>query len=685
MKTGVLSMAPFLCCRSSLSSFRWLSSMPLPSPPFMHASSSHASSVIRHHLVPHHSPICAGLSHEQLRPSLTASEIFIRPHRRPSFLGIRTSASSNSASDSDTMSTITVAPPSVSLDSENGGARSAVGLTRPSLPVLPQISIISTAKSFPVTEAPPSDVFLLLVPDSAFARDEEMKKFTGFAEEALVAADESLGGILLELVQEEDNFAGKPGQIVSARVSGFSSLKRVGVLAVGKLPDGRSSASDREKFLSAWKSVGAAVATSAKAAGAKKVVLQAVGVQALQEQEKVSALEALTSGLLIGLFEDTRFKSDPKVVEKLRKLQEVEVEGLGEGEAYEAAVFKSVRVSTAVMLTKQLVNAPPNVLTPGSMAEVAVEIAAAHADVMSATILDEDECRKRGMGAYLGVAAASENPPKFIHLQYSPPGGNIIKRIAIVGKGLTFDSGGYNLKVGGSMIELMKFDMGGAAATLGAAKAIGSLQPPGVQVNFIIAACENMVSGKGMRPGDILTASNGKTIEVNNTDAEGRLTLADALLYAQELKVDAIVDLATLTGACIVALGTDIAGLFTPKDEVAEEISLAAKAAGEKLWRMPMEEGYWEGMKSNIADMVNTGGRWGGAITASLFLKQFVDDKVDWAHLDIAGPVWNQNKGGGTGFATALLVEWVLAKSAAAAVAATEPPPTPVPSPAATS
>jgi leucyl aminopeptidase len=201
--------------------------------------------------------------------------------------------------------------------------------------------------------------------------------------------------------------------------------------------------------------------------------------------------------------------------------------------------------------------------------------------------------------------------------------------------------------------------MGGAAAVLGCAKAIAAIKPAGVEVNFIVAACENMISGGGMRPGDILTASNGKTIEVNNTDAEGRLTLADALVYTSKLKVDKIVDLATLTGACIIALGNEIGGMFTPFDALAEELSAASKKGGEKLWRMPMEDSYWEMMKSNIADMVNTGGRAGGSITAALFLKHFVDESIPWAHLDIAGPVW-KDKIGGTGFAVATLVEWVV-------------------------
>jgi len=206
------------------------------------------------------------------------------------------------------------------------------------------------------------------------------------------------------------------------------------------------------------------------------------------------------------------------------------------------------------------------------------------------------------------VGQGAAEPPKFIHLTYTPKG-EIKKKVAIVGKGLTFDSGGYNLKAGaGSMIELMKFDMGGSAATLGAAKIIGLMQPEGVEAHFIVAACENMVSADAFRPGDILTASNGKTIEVGNTDAEGRLTLADALVYAEKTAgAEHIIDIATLTGACIVSLGGEYAGLWSNDEAMGEAILQSATATGEKMWKMPLPEEYGEMIKSKIADLKNIG------------------------------------------------------------------------------
>jgi leucyl aminopeptidase len=240
--------------------------------------------------------------------------------------------------------------------------------------------------------------------------------------------------------------------------------------------------------------------------------------------------------------------------------------------------------------------------------------------------------------------------------------------VVLVGKGLTFDSGGYNLKVGAAQIDMMKFDMGGSAAVLGAMRSIAELRPKGVEVHMLVASCENMINGSAVHPGDIVTASNGTTIEINNTDAEGRLTLADALVYASELEPDAIVDLATLTGACVIALGDEIAGLWTGDDSLANSIEGAAKDAGEGIWRMPMHQAYRKGLKSLLADLKNTGPRPGGSITAALFLKEFVKSSIPWAHIDIAGTVWSDkgrgmDPAGATGYGVRTLVNWVCAQT----------------------
>jgi leucyl aminopeptidase len=365
--------------------------------------------------------------------------------------------------------------------------------------------------------------------------------------------------------------------------------------------------------------------------------------------------QAIAEAIELTLHQDTRFKSDPENQET--KLEQIDLLGL---DGQEGAITTARQVCSGVVLARELVAAPANVVTPAFLAETAAAIA--HEYGLELTILEKEDCEKLGMGAYLGVSLGSELPPKFIHLIYKPTG-TPRKRVAIVGKGVTFDSGGLNIKPTGSGIEMMKTDMGGAAATLGAAKVVGLLKPD-VEVHFISAVVENMISGKAMHPGDILTASNGKTIEVNNTDAEGRLTLADALVYADELGVDAIVDLATLTGACVIALGEQIAGMWTEDEAIAAQIAQASERSGEKFWRMPMEEKYFEGLKSVVADMKNTGPRPGGAITAALFLKQYVKD-TPWAHLDVAGPVWTDkeysyNNAGATGFPVRTLVNWVM-------------------------
>jgi leucyl aminopeptidase len=520
-------------------------------------------------------------------------------------------------------------------------ARATLGLTHPAQIDSPKISF--AAKEIDLVEWK-GDILAVGVTEKDMAKDENSK----FQNSVLKTLDSKLGGLLSEASTEED-FTGKIGQSTVLRLNGLGS-KRIGLIGLGQ-----SSSST-----AAYRSLGEAVASAAKASQANNVAIVLASSDGLSSESKLRTASAIATGTVLGTYEDTRFKSESKK----SALKSVDIIGLGTGSELEKKLKFTEEVCDGVIFGKELVNAPANVLTPGVLAEEAKKIASTYSDVITAKILDVEQCKELKMGSYLGVAAASTNPPHFIHLCYKPPAGEVKTKLALVGKGLTFDSGGYNIKTGpGCSIELMKFDMGGSAAVLGAAKALGQIKPLGVEVHFIVAACENMISGTGMRPGDILTASNGKTIEVNNTDAEGRLTLADALVYACNQGVEKIVDLATLTGACVVALGPSIAGVFTPSDELAKEVMEASELSGEKLWRLPLEESYWESMKSSVADMVNTGGRPGGSITAALFLKQFVDEKVQWMHIDMAGPVWSDKKKVATGFGISTLVEWVVKNS----------------------
>ncbi|KAL3353033.1 hypothetical protein AABB24_020830 [Solanum stoloniferum] len=520
-------------------------------------------------------------------------------------------------------------------------ARDTLGLTHTNQSDAPKISF--AAKEIDLVEWK-GDILAVGATEKDLARDGNSK----FQNPLLQKLDSKLSGLLSEASFEED-FSGKFGQSTILRLPGLGS-KRIALVGLG------SSTSST----AAYRSLGEAAAAAAKSAQASNIAIALASTDGLSAESKLSSASAITTGAVLGTFEDNRFKSESKKP----TLKSLDILGLGTGPEIEKKIKYAADVCAGVILSRELVNAPANVLTPAVLAEEAKKIASTYSDVFSANILDVEQCKELKMGSYLAVAAASANPAHFIHLSYKPSSGEIKKKIALVGKGLTFDSGGYNIKTGpGCSIELMKFDMGGAAAVLGAAKALGQIKPAGVEVHFIVAACENMISGTGMRPGDIITASNGKTIEVNNTDAEGRLTLADALVYACNQGVEKIVDLATLTGACVVALGPSIAGIFTPSDDLAKEVVAASEVSGEKLWRLPMEDSYWDSMKSGVADMVNTGGRQGGAITAALFLKQFVDEKVQWMHIDLAGPVWSDKKKNATGFGVSTLVEWVLKNS----------------------
>eukprot|EP00930_Biecheleria_cincta_P069806 TRINITY_DN57502_c0_g1_i1.p1 TRINITY_DN57502_c0_g1~~TRINITY_DN57502_c0_g1_i1.p1 ORF type:complete len:630 (+),score=138.57 TRINITY_DN57502_c0_g1_i1:116-1891(+) len=458
------------------------------------------------------------------------------------------------------------------------------------------------------------------------------------------AVDSSLDGAISAFVSEQA-FDAKAGTAKSFQVfgKGVTHLVLVGI----------GPAKQEEVD---WRLAGAAAAGALKSLKGGSAGFSFI--EGIQTQH-------LVEGVHLGLHADKRFQG-PKTREKDTSGKGPEkLELLGAFPAESAAAIECAKaVASGVIFARELVNGPPNIVDPPNLAAAAVDMASKVG--LASKVLDEVECEELGMGSFLAVSKASDLGARMIHLTYKPEG-EAKRRIAIVGKGLTFDSGGYNLKAGaGSMIEMMKFDMGGSASTLGTAAAIAQLRPKDVEVHFVIAACENMVSGNpgALRPGDIITAMDGTTIEVNNTDAEGRLTLADAMLYAQSQGATEVVDIATLTGACMVALGQGIAGMWSNSDDLARRLEDSCKAGGEKLWRMPLEESYFEGMKSDFADMKNTGPRFGGAITAALFLQKFVNKDTTWAHLDIAGTVWAEkpkgvNGTGGTGTMVRTLTDYI--------------------------
>lgn len=375
-------------------------------------------------------------------------------------------------------------------------------------------------------------------------------------------------------------------------------------------------------------------------------------------------VEKFCSAFYTNLYVDNRYRSGDNVQKPTEHLLSLtlhcyDTDDLPNKDYLAKAVETGKIFAKGQILTKDIVNAPHNMINSLGMANVAQRIAAEYSNVMKIQILGAEECEKHGMGAYLGVARGSETPPQFIHLTYTPPSSSNATptKLGIVGKGVMFDTGGYNIKT--SMMELMKFDCGGGAAVLGAALVMAQLQPDGVQVHFIVPACENMINAKAYVPSDVLTASNGKTIEVINTDAEGRLTLADALVYADKhVGCESIIELSTLTGSAMVALGKKICGIFTQDDALAKQLEDASKTTADKSWRMPLPQEYNEELESIIADIKNCGSRYGGAITAGLFLQNFVGNKP-FAHIDIAGPVWS-DKNGATGFGVKLISEWIL-------------------------
>jgi leucyl aminopeptidase len=389
-----------------------------------------------------------------------------------------------------------------------------------------------------------------------------------------------------------------------------------------------------------------------KGLGAKQLAVWLAGAGALTEAHAEAV--ATAGGDAVYLYRHTKPSAGPH--SKLARIT------LLCTRADEAAVTYGLKRGAAVVagvtLAREVANRPGNHCTPTQLAEHAEELA--RSMKLKAEVLGRKEIEKLGMGAFLAVAQGSDEPPRFIVLRYhgaAPADAPVV----LVGKGITFDTGGISIKPAGEMDE-MKFDMGGAASVLGTFRAVAQMK---ARVNLVglIPTCENMPSGRAVKPGDVVKSLAGKTIEILNTDAEGRLILCDALAYAERFKPRVVIDIATLTGACVVALGHHRSGLFTPHDALAEALARAGDAALDPCWRMPVDAEYDEGLKSNFADMANVGPRAGGAITAAMFLKRFAE-KLHWAHLDIAGTAWKSGaQKGATGRPVGLLTHYVLAQA----------------------
>jgi leucyl aminopeptidase len=373
--------------------------------------------------------------------------------------------------------------------------------------------------------------------------------------------------------------------------------------------------------------------------------------------DRVEAARALAEGTILGAYRYTALKSDPEA-SNVARVDVVDAAGDADGDAgtVSAAFERGVTIAEAVCLARDLVNEPGGELTPTAFADRAVELG--RSGGFTVEVLDGQAIEGEKMGGLLGVNRGSEEGPRFVKLAYEPesPRGTV----ALVGKGITFDSGGLSLKTADGMIG-MKCDMAGAAAVLATFSALDALRPP-VRVLGFLPLTDNMPGGDATRVGDVLRIRNGTTVEVLNTDAEGRLVLADGLVMASEAQPDAIVDLATLTGACMVALGTKIAGLMGNDDAFVAQVQAAAEAAGEDVWHLPLPRDLRKSLDSEVADLKNVaGGRWGGALVAGVFLQEFVAGGTPWAHLDIAGPADAadedpETRKGGTGFGVRTLL-----------------------------
>jgi leucyl aminopeptidase len=467
------------------------------------------------------------------------------------------------------------------------------------------------------------------------------------------AVDQAISGTIREALADGD-FRGKKGEVAFFYPRGAIPAGRVVLVGLGP----------QDKFgLQVVREAAAAAAKKARELGVQSFssVLHGAGAGGLDPQ---TAAQAVVEGTILGLYRYRELKNEEpdRPDPEMFTLVEFDAEQV---EAVESGALAGLIVAEAACLARDLVNRPANYATPTDLADVAMEIAAEF-DNMRCQILSEEDADELGMGAFLGVAQGSDEEAAFIILEHNP-GREDLDTVVLVGKGITFDTGGISLKSAENM-DRMRGDMGGGAAVLATMYAVGELELL-LHVVGLVPATENMPGGRAYKPGDVLTALNGKTIEVLNTDAEGRLILADALAYAARFEPKAVVDLATLTGASVVALGRSVAaGLFSNDDALTGRLLAAAEESGERLWRLPLYDDYLASLESLTADLSNTGGRYGGVGTSAMFLQQFAGG-YPWAHLDIAGMSFEERPNsprrpahlqkGGTGFGVRLLLQFL--------------------------
>jgi leucyl aminopeptidase len=471
------------------------------------------------------------------------------------------------------------------------------------------------------------------------------------AKQGAALLDRALGGSLSKLVQSKE-FEGKANEVLLYHTQDKVPAKRLVLVGLGK------------KNEVTLETIRQAMGSAAKRVRQAKVGSFAVMLPTVKPNRMswAEVAQAMVEGAILGSYQFTHYRSEAASGQDIAEmrilaLQKDQLRQVTEG------VRRGIATAEATVFVRDLCNHPSNVLTPARVADEAKTIA--KTEGVAIKILEQKEMEQLGMGALLGVSRGSQEPPKFIILEYNGTKKKDERPVVLVGKTITFDTGGISLKPAENM-EHMKADMTGGAEVLASIRAAARLKLP-LRLISILPVAENMPGGRAMKPGDIVTTLSGKTVEVQNTDAEGRLILADGLAYAMRYKPAALIDIATLTGACVVALGQFAIGMFGTDQALKEQVRKSGQKAGERVWEMPLWEEYFEQLKSDVADMRNIGGRGGGMITAALFLSKFVGD-CPWVHLDIASTDWSERERayipkGPTAIGTRLLVQYLIDRS----------------------